>query len=107
MTKSFKLKNSVYIDWQSIVAGGIALNSLFRAISLKNVDLDNYKTTGFYYFQTGCTNAPASYLYCLVFGRGAEPAIQLGFVMGGSDYRIYCRKYANSKWYDWVQITTS
>lgn len=73
---------------------------------INNVDLNDYKTTGVYYFGTNLTNAPKTFMYCLVVGSGSEPVFQLGFNMGGT-INMYFRVFANNAWSDWNLVTSS
>ena len=36
------------------------------AVDLSNVDLDDYRTSGFYYIRTGVVNAPREWCWCIV-----------------------------------------
>lgn len=70
---------------------------------IPNVDLNNYKSTGVYYFTTGCTNAPATYLYCLVIGNGSNLAMQIGMSIDGQS-TLYIRKLNDTTWSEWKEL---
>lgn len=80
------------------------IESWLAGIKAPNVDLNNYKTTGVYYFTTGCTNAPRNYLYCLVIGKAGEPVMQIGISMNTV---MYFRTFANNIWSEWRQVTST
>jgi hypothetical protein len=69
-----------------------------------NVDLNNYKQTGVYYFTTGLTHSPSSYLYCLVFGDGIDHAMQIAVPIGGDNSLLYVRKLNNNNWSSWKEL---
>lgn len=82
------------------------LNNLLGATNntYSNVDLNDYKTPGAYYFTTGCSNTPGNYFLCLVITRGTDFVIQLGIyaVAKGS---INFRAYASGSWGEWNTLT--
>lgn len=70
--------------------------------SLSNVNLDNYKTTGFYYITTNVTNAPVSWCWCIVVG-GVGTA-QIIITPGALHVRAYTGSPA--AWTQWRHIDT-
>ena len=75
---------------------GLAKN---QAEGINNVDLNDYRTPGVYYFASGCTNAPATYFMCIVIGRN-DFAIQIG-IAAGSKNVLRFRVYVNNAWDSW------
>lgn len=105
MAKSIKLKDNIYLDISSIVWGNDKLNTRLTGEITRNVDLNDYITTGVYYFTSGCTNAPTTYLYCLVLGTGGNNrVIQLGIGIGGTEAKLYFRKCNDGVWSNWKQL---
>lgn len=77
-------------------------------------DLNDYKTSGFYYFPSTQTNIPAgSNGWLLVIGAGADERIkQIWFRYGtnnSNDYQTYVRTYSNGSndWSDWRKFIVS
>lgn len=74
------------------------VESWLKPTGYSNVDLNDFKQTGVYYFKSGCTNTPKTYMLTLVIGNGGEPTFQLGISMST---RIYFRTFANGTWSNW------
>lgn len=78
---------------------------------LANVDLNDYKTNGFYWVsQTNVSNKPATNFGYLIVANPST-VIQI-FICFGNDTvttrgDTYVRFYANNQWYSWAQIASS
>lgn len=78
---------------------------------LANVDLDDYKTNGFYWVsQTNVSNKPATNFGYLIVAKPST-VIQI-FISFANDSTItrgdmYVRFYANNQWYGWNKIASS
>ena len=81
------------------------IESWLTATRTSNVDLNNYKTTGVHYFTTGCTNAPTSYFFCLVFGGSGDGyVVQIGVPIADSSSKLYIRKLNETTWSSWAEL---
>lgn len=73
--------------------------------ALTGVDANNYKSSGFFYLATGCSNVPDNYIMLIVNGTGNTSATQIAIgVVSGV---MYTRSFTGSAWTVWKQITTS
>lgn len=73
------------------------------AADLSNVDLNDYRASGFYYIRTGVANAPADWCWCIVCnGIGT---MQMCVIAN----RIYVRCYTGSPlaWTNWKSVALS
>ena len=83
-------------------AGGLLFATTEHTVS--NVDANNYKSAGTYYFATGCSNVPAQYFLCLVIADSTDFVIQLG-VCAGSSGSLRYRVFASNAWGAWKTLT--
>lgn len=78
---------------------------------LSNVDLDDYKTNGFYWVsQTNVSNKPATnFGYLIVAHPSTVVQIFIAFANDSTISRgdMYVRFYANNQWYGWNKIASS
>lgn len=77
---------------------------LGNSVILNDVDANNYKSTGDFYFYTGCSNLPEpSYMQVHVSGVGTDSAqIAISTLTG----KIYTRIHS-SGWSAWEQVMTT
>lgn len=86
-TKISDLTNdSSFVEYKSVVS---------------NVDLNDYKNYGIYYFYSNCSNAPTDYFYCLIMGAGGD-CVQIGASVSYDN--LYFRRYVNGTWSQWRTI---
>lgn len=98
-TKAYITNCEIY---ENLKAKSITGN--FPCPLLNNVNLNNYKTGGTFYFVTGCTNAPASYFMCNVIGYSANDCTQMGLDVIYSN--LYMRTCANNVWSSWKKFVS-
>lgn len=92
--------NNNFNELNSLITNLNTYSVLYKG-SLSNVDLNDYKKFGIYYFYENCSNAPANYLYCLVMGTGGD-CVQIGMSVAYDN--IYVRRYINGSWVSWRTI---
>ena len=103
--------NARTLDWSGneVLAGGLKINNLYDVLSSQTTilssgnDMNDIKTQGFYYVQTGVTNAPQSWCWCIVIGGSGVMQIVI------STTKIYTRAFTGSPlaWESWKSITLS
>lgn len=69
-----------------------------------NVDLNDYKTPGAYYFATGCSNAPGNYFLCIVIAHATDIVIQFGMYAASKTVMKF-RLYSTGSWGEWKTLT--
>lgn len=70
------------------------------AVNLSNVDLNDYRASGFYYIRTGVANAPTDWCWCIVCnGLGT---VQMCITVAS----IYVRGYTGNPlaWTNWRSV---
>ena len=90
------------LSTQQAFAYGLLSASIPHVVS--NVDANNYKDPGTYYFTTGCSNIPGTYFLCTVINHtGGDFVIQLG-MRAAEKYRYFFRVFASNAWGDWSEF---
>lgn len=75
-------------------------------ITIANVSLNNYKTTGKFYFSTGCSDLPSGiteYVMVDVFGDG-EDAVQIATSIYFNKVFTRTKLRAESNWKEWKEV---
>lgn len=101
------LKNSITTLNDSLTNVSSSVNSLiFPNTLIRNIDLNDYKTSGVYYCAGGLTNKPGGNNYgaLIVYGNGSDFARQT-FYPVSEGQNIYSRAYYNSSWSSWFRFT--
>ncbi len=87
------------LDTLSAYAHGILTATVAQTIA--NVDANDYKTGGTWYFTTGCSNVPSTYFLCTVINHGTDFAIQIG-VRASAPTVVFYRVWAQNVWTVWL-----
>ena len=79
-------------------------DNYFRSKWVQNANLNDYRTTGFYYVYTGCSNAPESYGWMLVMAEASREYTCQMFIKSGA---IWVRAYTGNPlaWTSWTKFT--
>jgi hypothetical protein len=97
--------DGTFKGWQQLALNSNLLALLSAGVSetFSNVDANDYKTGGTYYFATGCTNVPGTYFLCFVFQHRSDFSIQIG-LRAAEKNKLYFRCFASNTWGNWNEL---
>lgn len=72
---------------------------------LDSVDLNDYKTVGFYYVYANCTHTPTDYGMMLVFNHSTYEVVQM--ITSVVNNVTYTRSYYGGNWGSWAKLETT
>ena len=90
-------------DNMNNIENGIkGIDNQLNQSTFNNVDANDFKTSGFYYLGTGCSNVPSTYIKLIV--NGNVDVSQIAIHVDGTNPTMFIRSFDGTNWSGWKRI---